>query len=481
VEFKKHIDIILDNLRIGVMNPLLPTHSGSGTGWAAGMVYEQLIKRVGEGQFEPWLATSWETNDGQTITMKLRNDVTFHNGEKFTSADVVYTINTAQSLPGTLLNNQFSPVDTVTAIDEYTVEFVLKSVNLDFFDGISTPFAPILNEKAINDDPEKGPWVGTGAYYISGFATNEYVEVARNDNYWGEKGITETIRFSYIPEESTRLMMIQNDEADFTLGTNTNDIPILEADTEHFNTIRIDLNGIGFLGFNMNDPITGDLNFRKAVVSALKKEDITIVTRGRYARQETSGTFWGPAVNYRNNNIPMIPYDLEKAKEYLAASVYNGEVIEMSTGTLTQAKSLEVVQQNLALIGIKTTINQLDTTSYALHTSYADNKSQIFCSAGMFTSAPFAMRSWFYPGGAGNKASYNNPEVTRLFDLGPTLTDQEERRKVYYEIQELVAADLPYTIIYNHNVGYTAQLGVDGITFSMDNYHDFRYMYRIIG
>jgi peptide/nickel transport system substrate-binding protein len=475
----EHINVIIDNLKIAVINPLSPSSTGSSTNWVMGMVYESLLKDIGEGKYGPNLATSWDTTDYKTITMKLRDDVTFHNGEKFTAADVVYTVKASQAAAGTKARDVWSSVESVTAVDPYTVKFVLTDVNVDFLYDISSISAPILNEKAITADPEKGPWVGTGAYTITDFVTNDFVTVTRNDNYWGEKGITKTVTFKFIPEESTRLIMLQNGEVDVCFGTNIRDLPLLEEDSENFTVYKFVANGITMMGFNLNDPICGDLNFRKAVASALNKQDIVSVARGDYGTPATEGTFWGPATEFKDNEIPALPENLDEAKKYLAASSYKGETIEISAGMSTTIKCAEVIQQQLSLIGINTTIKQLDMGSLSAYVK--EGKHQIYCNYCSFTAAAYSCKSIFYPGSSYNGANYNNPDVTKLLDQVQSMTDQAQRQEAYYTIQEQVAKDVPFVGLLYFVQAVAAVKGVDGMVLSPENYHDLRYMYKIVG
>ena len=232
--YAEELMVVIDN------NPIvdfLPHSSSAGTSstlWAENMIYDRLVGIDADGKYIPALALSWETDDWQTITMKLRDDVTFHSGEKFTASDVVFTINDAREATGTLSQEYWATVKEVTAIDDYTVKFVLDGVNVEFLYDCSQPWSSILSEKAMTEDPEKGYWIGTGAFMVSDFATSDYVELTRNDSYWGEKAITKTITLKYIPEESTRLMMLQNGEADACFSLNTNDYPVIENDPDNY-------------------------------------------------------------------------------------------------------------------------------------------------------------------------------------------------------------------------------------------------------
>ena len=480
LKYAEELDCIINNAQIVAVNPLAAGgNAGSSTVWVYKMIYEVLIVRVGENEYEPRLATSWVTEDYKTYTFKLRDDVTFHNGDKFTANDVVWTVHAGQEAVGTTTFETWNEVESVTADDDYTVTFVLKTVNVEFLFNVSQPWASILNERATTADPEKGVWVGTGAWTITDFNTNDYVKLARNDNYWGEKALTQRLTLRFVPEESARLMMLLNGETDVCFALHPDDYAVVENDPDYdlYTVIYCSFN---MLGFNMNDSITGDLNFRKAVASALNRDEITLIARGNYGIPESTGTYWGQSTEFRNNDIPIIPYDLDKAREYLEASSYNGETVEIAAAINTNIYAAAVIQQELALIGINTEVNQMDPVGLSSHASYTDNRSQIIVFAGAAAENAYSIRNHFYPGTAVNRASYNNPEVTALFDLAPTVTDVNERRDLYMKIQEIVAEDIPYQNLFWLVNATVCTKGVGGIELTANTFFDLNYIYKII-
>ena len=480
VTFAAEMDVIIDNNKIAVLDPFLAASNTSPTCWVFIMIYDTLVHGLGEGRYEPWLAESWDTDDWQTFVFHLRNDVYFHNGEHFTAQDVIYTIEQSREAVGVPIYDRWSRVETMTATDPYTLQIVLNDVNVDFFYDISQPQAGIVNEKAMRDDPENGTWIGTGCWYVTDFAENDYVRLARNDNYWGEHAITERITLRFVPEMATKLMQLQNGEADVCFSLDPVDMPLIEADTENYVCYKYTYNNCDLIGFNMEDPICGDWNFRMAVASALDRAEITVVCCGDYGIPETEGTLYGYGTEFRNHNIPIVPYDLDAARAYLAESPYNGETIEIATAINTNVMASEVVQQQLRRIGIETTINQMDPPSMGAYARYGDNKSQIIVYVGPQTLSAASYRNLYYPGAGYNRVSYNNPEVTAMLELAPTLTDLNARRDLYMQIQEFISQDPPYFNLFWLQHMAACVKGVGGMVLPADSYFDLRYIYKII-
>lgn len=481
VKYAENLNVIIDNTKIAAINPIGSGGPGSATGWVYKMVYDSLITMDEDGNYLPNLALSWESTDWKTVTFKLRNDVKFSNGDPLTADDVVFTVEQALANPGSVAGATWTAVESAKAIDSTTVQLTLKKVYPQILFDASGQFACIMSKKAVTADPEKGVWVGTGAFTITAFASNDSVSLKRNDGFWGELPKTKTMTLRYIPEESTRLMMLQNGEADICFSLNAQDLPLVEADKEKYVTASYVSNNCMDIGFNMNDPICGDKNFRMAVASALNRSDIALGAVGANGIPETTGTFWGYVTPFRNKDIKIIPYNLDEAKKYLAASPYKGENIELVTSISTLIAASEVIQQQLSEIGINITIKQTDPASLMAYATYKDNKCQMYCFVGAFGFNPYSAYGVYYPGAAQNRASYNNPEITQLLDKVQVEADAAKQKELYFKIQELAAKDNPFINLFYMKQTVAALKGVEGFVLKSDVSHDLRNMYKVIG
>jgi len=481
VVYAESVNVIVDDNTIIVIDPF---NSGAGATphhWVFNMIYDTLVIDNFDGNYSPGLALEYETTDWQTFTFYLRDDVTFHNGDKFTAEDVANTINRSKEAVGSTAAARWANVDTVNVIDPYKVEIVLSRVNVDFLYMISQPSAGIVNDRAIAADSENGSWIGTGPWIVSDFMTRDYVTLVRNDNYWGELPITKVLTLRHVPEVSTRLMQLQNGEADVCFKLDNSDLPDIIADTDHYATFSTVWNNSHALGFNMDDPICGNYNFRMAVASAIDRTEIVLAACGEFGVPESGGTLYGYAMEFRNNDIPIVPYDIDKAKEYLEASPYNGETIEIATAIPENITASEVIQQQLAKIGITTTINQMDAPGLTAYTRYGENQAQMTVAVVPFNINSSSLRNMYYTGAASNNVSYSNPEVDEIFDEISTVTDKTERGNLYRHVQELIAQDPPrFGLMYVEAVAAGVK-GVGGLVITSDPpRYDLTYIYKII-
>ena len=477
---------VYDYITIAIDNPINSIslfYSGGGTPayWVYTMIHDRLFEYLGEGQFGTSLATSWETDDFKTYTMWLRDDVYFHNGNKLTAGDVVFTVNEAHNSPGSPAASVWAPVEAVFALNDYTVQFVLGSANIDFLYNLTMPSAGILNEATVLANPDIGSWVGTGAYCVESFVSGNDVVLKRNYNYWGELPITELVRFVCILEEVARTIVLENGECAISFGIGKSELPLIAGDSQ-FQILPVTPNSPQGISFNMSDPIAADYNFRLAVLHAIDRYELE-----QYLSDEpvfvdhSSGAIWGYATEFRNGNIPEPSFDLDLARELLEVSAYNGETIELiTTNSSAYVKAAEMLQYQLSAIGISVMINVTDFPSlYAMMADPARGYQMILFGLNMDLSAA-SSREAFYPGGAQNRMQYNNPQVTRILDDVATEADIGRRRESYMALQEIVATDLPFVNLYWRSYTVATERGVGGVVLSPDPLrHDMRYVYQV--
>ncbi|MCL1835653.1 MAG: ABC transporter substrate-binding protein [Oscillospiraceae bacterium] len=477
VVFADHIDYMIGD-NVGLINPHHPAGDGSSHNNTCRMIYDTLYYNNPDGSSVPMLATKYETDDYQTWTFYLRNDVYFHNGDKFTAKDVIFTWQHALESVGSIASSNWDYIVEAKEIDEYTVEFKTATPygNLLFNIGISV--SGILNERAIAEDDVAGYYVGTGAFILDDFSPGDYLHFTRNDNYWGDLPPTKTQKWTLVSEASARTIMLQNGSAQLG-GVSEADLSLFRDD-DNFRINTVLSNNSVSLMFNLDDDLCGDLNFRMAVAHALKTDEIAIFAMGSLGISVDNATIWGYEVPYMNTNLPKVGHDLAKAKEYLDASVYGGETVEFTimSGNDNMAAA---VQDQLAAAGITISINPMDVPSFMVYTSAVENHAQMFSWFAMFSQNPVdTYRVNFYPEANNNRMRYNNPIITEMIDQSASILGEDAQREHYYKMQEIVSAERPCIPMYwmPGAMVYRANLG--GFITSASAHYDFRYMYLTV-
>jgi len=236
------------------------------------------------------------------------------------------------------------------------------------------------------------------------------------------------------------------------------------------------LNNTYFIVFNWTNPIVGDLNFRKAVAHILNRDDIAAYASNIEATPETYGTFWGTAMEFFNRDIPIVPYDINKAKEYLAASAYNGETLELTANNPYCVRAAEMIVQQLSTIGINVEFRLLDSSGMLAHMANPGGQFTLAVHTASITSSAADIRVPLHSTAPNNRAQYNNPKVDELIDKAGTVTDRAARELVYREVQEIVAEDMPYISLFRIQRFYIHAKGIGGLEVSGDsafiNYRD---------
>jgi peptide/nickel transport system substrate-binding protein len=139
------------------------------------------------------------------------------------------------------------------------------------------------------------------------------------------------------------------------------------------------------------------------------------------------------------------------------------------------------LQAQLDAIGIDIKINMMDVPSFMAYTGTNNNKSQMNIFFTMMSQNPVdTYRVNFHPTGSTNKMSYNNPEVTRLLDQAPSVIDENEKKELYYKLQELVTADLPCIPLTWMVGALVYDKGLGGIISSASAHSDMRFMYLAV-
>ena len=473
VRYADSIEILTEST-FAVLDPYNPRGVGSAIQSVYSCVYDKLVNNA-NGEFIPELATSWETDDYKTYTFHLRDDVYFSNGDKFTAQSVVETCEVGMEIPGITAYDLWRLVDNMTVVDEYTVKMVLTDTNVDFIFRLTSQGGNVVNKRARAEDPVEGAWVGTGAYTVSEFSSDNIVLI-RNDNYWGGLMPTRQMTFRFLPEVASRAIALQNGDSQVSLDLSPQDMPFFE-ESDDFNVIPFVSNVMNSVGFNVTDPITGDLNFRKAVAYGVNGPEIALVSSGNYAIPVPDGSFWGYGTEFRNTAIPLIPYDIDLATQYLAASNYSGEEIEIVSGNPDTNRGSQLIQEQLKKIGINTSLYQTDNPTISAYARYDNNQAQMLFYLNNFTYIASSARSTLYPNGTQNTASYNNQAVADLIDRGPTIVDTKEREAMYKQLQETIVDDMPYYGVYYIQRCITTVSGFGGIIVNPDSWHIFRGAY----
>jgi peptide/nickel transport system substrate-binding protein len=426
----------------------------------------------------PELAVEWKSSsDLKTWTFTLRNDVTFHNGQKFTADDVLFTAEYGRTASNATVKSFWSGLESVKVIDDTHVELVLKAANLDLLYLLSNEYFAILNREAVAADAVKGPDIGTGPYMNKEFYSGDYTLLERFDAYWGEPPVTKSLRFRYLPEGTARLAALENGEIDVCQAPNNTELDIIKANPALvLNTYQT--TALTFLALNTEDPVLSDPNVRLAIAYAINTQDVIDGAASGFAGIANGmwGYFqYGYFDDWKSVGQSSYTTSLETAKQYLAKSKYpQGATLKFTAASSWTVNALQIIQDQLKAINIKVEIEQVDAAGLSRKTTTGDY--QVIIYSVTFTSAGSDTARIFTPGSSVNYARYNNVRVNELFNLAGSDTNDTTRKAKYKEIQTIVHAECPYIPLYYANSGVAYSKEAAGAVYNTSGNHDYTYI-----
>jgi ABC-type transport system substrate-binding protein len=421
------------------------------------LLFDSLVRKDQNFNLLPGAAERWEIPDPQTYVFHLRPGILFHDGRALTSKDVKWTLDTMRN--GT--------VTTIKGATYRLVDRVETPDNLTVVMHLTEPFAPLLwnlSEGAFGIVPYgsgrdfKNQPVGSGPFRFVRLDPDSQVIIERNDQYWGERPRVERIRFAIVLDATTRALELRKGSADIAAANSfpPDMVRALERDRDivverHAGT------SLAYLAFNLRDPILKDVRVRQAFAFAIDRETILRYLYSGLGR--LSNSVLPPEHWAYDNGGAHYPHDSARANALLDAAGYpRGKDgvrfhLTMKTSTDDSARLLAaVLQQQLREAGIA-----LDIRSFEFGTFYADVSKGAFQLYSLrwigytnqdpdifedaFHSASFAPKR-------ANRGYYSNPEVDGLLEEGRQTLDQSRRRRIYAQVQRILARDLPYVDLW---------------------------------
>jgi peptide/nickel transport system substrate-binding protein len=478
-------DAIVEGSIGDVSGFLTAVTSDSASHTAAGYVFNGLVRYDRNLKLEGELAESWEVSpDGRKITFHLRKGVTWHDGKPFTSEDVMFTYRrmidpntpTAYAEDFKQVTRAANP-DPYTFVVEYDKPFApaLASWGMHVLPKHLLETYPDISRSPLNKKP-----VGTGPFRFVEWKTGEKTVFEANPDYFEGRPYLSRVITRVIPDPATMFLELKSGGIDmmgltplqYTRQTKT------EEFRKSFNKYRYLSFGYTYLGFRLSHPLFSDRRVRQAFAYAInKKEIIDGVLFG--LGQEATGPY-KPGTWAHNPDVKRYPYDPERAKALLAEAGWKdagGEgVLEKggrkfaftvltNAGNESRAKTAEIIQQNLAAVGIRMEIRTLEWSAFI--NEFVDKRKFDAVILGWSISQDPDQYDIWSSKKTGPKelnfVGFADAEVDRLLEEGRRTFDIEKRRKAYFRIQEILAEEQPYVFLYYPDSLPVVQKRIHGI------------------
>ncbi|HWK68569.1 MAG TPA: ABC transporter substrate-binding protein [Rhizobiaceae bacterium] len=431
----------------------------------AGKMYESLLTFDFDFTPRPSLAESWEISDDKlTYTFKLVKNAKWHDGKPFTADDVVFTTKEFLTEVHPRARAIFANCETIEAVDEHTVRFVLKKPFAPFLMGFEMSTAPMIPAHLYRGtdfraNPNNNNPIGTGPFKLAEWKRGSFIRLVKNPDYHGEgEPHLEEIIFPILPDASARAVAIEQgqvQQAQFF------DVEMFDVQRlAELPNVQLITKGYEFyaplarIEFNTRVAPFNDKRFRQAICYALDKQmfaDTIFFGLGKPAVSPFSYR-----TRFYDDKVKTYEYDIEKAQALLDEMGLKPDANGVRTRVTflrlpwgeTWSRFAEMVKQSLALVGIEVEIEAADPASWTSRYANWDfqmtsNYPYQFGDPALGVSRFFVSSNIRKGVAYSNCTGYSNPDVDALFDKGASATSDEERQAAYSEVQKILTEDVP--------------------------------------
>ncbi|MCD7832572.1 MAG: ABC transporter substrate-binding protein [Lachnospiraceae bacterium] len=443
------------------------------------------------------------SEDGLTYEFTLHEGVLFSDGTPLTSADVKYTFTRMLALPESVqtdfanaiagsdevMEGTAEELTGIEVVDDTHFTVTLSEPFAGFLYQLATPSCCIYSEsivEAAGDDYGIDPalTIGTGPYVVTSWDHDNSIILDLNPNYWGETPSVTHIEISIIPDASTMSMMFQSGEIDI-LDCDYLDSSVVESTykTAYADQI-VSANRLSITYFMLNENVEplNDVNVRKAIQMAVDRESIlTSVYSGDGTIED--GIFPTGLIGHSEENQGWLAYDPEGAKALLEEAGYaDGFTMEISSDESASSGVLlvlQIIQQNLADVGITAEIVSYDEASWL-----ALRKSGEMCSFVATWTADYNdpdnfIYTFF---GSADKSlirsgNYYNTEVMERVAAARAIVDDDERLAEYAALEaQIVQEDAAWVPLFSRTHLFVVSDRVASYTPHWAGYSDYSFV-----
>ena len=438
------------------INPILASDKGSSD--IANWIFNGLFKYDKDGNVVTDLAESYSFKDNTTLIIKLKDNVKWHDGKKFSAKDVLFTyqviINPTIYTP---YKTNYKKVKSVNILDELTVEIKYHE---PYFKALEIWMMGILPEHILKDEKDimtskfnKKP-IGTGPYTLDELKISKDVTLHVNKNYFEKVPKIEKILYKFMPDATTSFYMLKQKQLD--LGSLTPiqvDRQINKKFKKEFNVYERTSFSYSYMGLNLKRDKFKDLKIRQAISYAIDRKKIADILYFGYA-QVATGPFLPGSIAHNEDIKPTIQ-NQQKAIELLKSAGYS-KSNPFSFTVVTPASSstgkyiAQIMQHQLKQVGIEMKIRVMEWQAFLNTVLHPRNFEAVILAWSMGLS-PDARSIWHSSSdkrGGFNFVGYKNKRVDSLIEKAEVTIDKKEFSKIYKKIYRYISEDIPYIFLF---------------------------------
>ncbi|BAP45637.1 extracellular solute-binding protein [Pseudomonas sp. StFLB209] len=422
------------------------------------------------GKIIPWLAKSWEVSaDALTYTFKLRDDVTFSNGERFDAHAVKTAFDSnkafATELPATFGATYLAGYDHAEVVDDFTLKLVLSKPNAGFLQATSTTNLAILapaSYKLTAKERSLGKIIGTGPFTLEHYTPESGAKLVKRKGYhWASANVKnqgeahlDTVEISYIPEESVRNGLFLQGKADILWPRN----PFSEVDLKLFQSKGATIQSRSLPGPALNlfpntrgERLLSDKQVRLALQKAIDRK--TYASAVYNAEFPVVTGIFDVTTPYFKSQAAKLAYDPAGAEQLLDSAGWakgtdgyrykDGKRLSLSYNISPAETAGDVlIQDQLRKVGVDLKLSVVTRAEWVANNASGNYDLSINY---MTRADPIILQTILDPRAANSAALATNiyepqtlEKAKALFDAGITATQSEQRAAAYGELQDLL-------------------------------------------
>ena len=422
-------------------------------------IFDNLLTRDDKGEIAPQIATKWEYRSDTEVVFTIRDDVTFHDGQKLTAEDVVFSVKriTDPAFASPQLG-QFQSITNAVAENETTVVLTTDGPYPVLFAQLTKlSIVPKHVVDSVSKDEFNVNPVGSGPYKFEAWNRGVEVILARNDAYWGEKGAFPKASFRAVPDAATRVANLQSGTSDIVTGLDSD----LAAQIEGSGTGKVlsaRTERVAYFAMNVQKAPLNDVRVRAAIAHLIDKEGIVQGILGGY--EAPVSQLVSPASFGYSEGIADSAYDPEKARALLVAAGDAAKVpFSILTAPVYDQRVVQAIQQMLTDAGLTVTIEMTDMGNWLQQMQSGPNAipqtafSRWSCGCqdadGIMYPILHSSSGW---------ANIKDAELESTLDAARATINSEERLALYKKVSETITAKNYVIPLYQASTIYgTAQ------------------------
>lgn len=401
-----------------------------------------------------------QSADKLTYTAKLRKDVKWSDGTKFTADDVVFTYNemlneknAGWAYSQLIFNGK--PLK-VTKVDDYTVNFTLPEVSAPGIELLANIFIMPKHiyegETNFENSEKNAKPVGTGPYTLEEYKAGQYVKLVKNDNYFLGAPKIKNVIYRVISDANTAKLSLQKGEIN-ALSVQSSDLKDLTKGG-NLTPYKYDEGRIAYLVLNSNSKNLKDLNVRQAIFYALNRTDLINAAFGSEEYAKKAYSFLPNENKFHTGDVEKYEFNQAKAKELIAAAGVSGLKLKLGYpgSNVPYQKEAAIIQQNLKAVGINVELASGEDAAISKQMKDENSNYDMFIGGYIMGIDPDTFNSLFTSGSQYNYSHFKDKEIDDLFNAG-RVADEAKRKEIYDTIQKKLQTNAYfYPILENKRI-----------------------------